>query len=62
MEFHIQQLEKQMQETWNNHLNVQRGNPIRTFSETDFKKNYQENFQKRNQLKNELKNYGNDLN
>ncbi len=64
MEFHIQQLEKQMQETWNNHLNVQRGNPIRTFSGSDFKKNHQEkSFKKeRNQLKNELKNYRNDLN
>lgn len=59
MEFYIQQLEKQMQETWNNHLNVQRGNPVRTFSGTDFKKNYQEkSFKKqRNQIKNELKNY-----
>jgi len=64
MEFHIQQLEKQMQETWNNHLNVQRGNPIRIFSGTDFKKNHQEkSFKKqRHQLKNELKNYRNDLN
>jgi peptide chain release factor len=61
---YIQQLEKRMQETWNNHLQVQRGNPIRTFSGTDFKKNYQEkSFKKqRNQLKNELKNYKNDLN
>ncbi|SHL19425.1 peptide chain release factor H [Chryseobacterium polytrichastri] len=64
MEIHIQQLEKRMQETWNNHLQVQRGNPIRTFSGTDFKKNYQEkSFKKqRNVLKNELKNYKNDLN
>ena len=37
MEFHIQQLERRMQETWNNHLNVQRGNPVRTFSGTGFK-------------------------
>ena len=61
---YIQQLEKRMQKTWNNHLQVQRGNPIRTFSGTDFKKNYQEkSFKKqRNQLKNELKNYKNDLN
>lgn len=64
MGIHIQQLEKRMQETWNNHLQVQRGNPIRTFSGTDFKKNYQEkSFKKqRNVLKNELKNYKNDLN
>mgnify|MGYP003604292022 FL=1 len=53
-----------MHETWNNHLNVQRGNPVRTLSGTDFKKNHQEkSFKKeRNQLKNELNNYRNDLN
>lgn len=64
LEVHIQQLEKRMQETWNNHLQVQRGNPVRTFSGTDFKKNYTDkSFKKqRNVLKNELKNYKNDLN
>lgn len=64
LEQNIIQLQKRMQETWNNHLNVQRGNPIRIFSGTDFKKNYQEkSFKKeRNKLKNELKNYKNDLN
>jgi peptide chain release factor len=64
LEQNIIQLQKRMQETWNNNLNVQRGNPIRTFSGTDFKKNYQEkSFKKqRSQLKNELKNYKNDLN
>lgn len=64
LEQNIIQLQRRMQETWNNHLQVQRGNPVRTFSGTDFKKNYQEkSFRKeRNQLKNELKNYKNDLN
>jgi peptide chain release factor len=64
LEQNIIQLQKRMQETWSNHLQVQRGNPVRTFSGTDFKKNYQEkSFKKqRNQLKNELKNYKNDLN
>lgn len=64
LEQNIIQLQKRMQDTWNNHLNVQRGNPVRTFSGTDFKKNYQEkSFKKqRNQLKNEFKNYKNDLN
>jgi peptide chain release factor len=64
LEQNIIQLQKQMQETWNNHLNVQRGSPVRIFSGTDFKKNYQEkSFKKqRNQLKNDLKNYKNDLN
>ncbi|WPO82589.1 peptide chain release factor H [Chryseobacterium sp. JJR-5R] len=64
LEHNIIQLQKRMQETWNNHLQVQRGNPVRTFSGTDFKKSYQEkSFRKeRNSLKNELKNYRNDLN
>ncbi|WP_042722570.1 peptide chain release factor H [Flavobacterium sp. B17] len=64
LEQNIIQLQKRMQETWNNHLQVQRGNPVRTFSGTDFKKNYQEkSFKKqRNQLKKELKIYKNDLN
>jgi peptide chain release factor len=64
LEQNIIQLQKRMQDTWNNHLNVQRGNPIRTYSGTDFKKNYQErSFKKeRNKLKKELKNYRNDLN
>lgn len=64
LEQNIIQLQKRMQETWNNHLNVQRGNPIRTFSGTDFKKNYEDKSfkKKRSQLKNELKNYNNDLN
>ncbi|MGI9650434.1 peptide chain release factor H [Chryseobacterium sp. RLHN22] len=64
LEQNIVQLQKRMKETWNNHLQVQRGSPVRTFSGTDFKKNYQErSFKKqRNQLKNELKNYKNDLN
>lgn len=64
LEQNIIRLQKRMQDTWNNHLQVQRGNPVRTFSGTDFKKNYQEkSFKKqRNQLKKELKNYNNDLN
>lgn len=64
LEQNIIQLRNRMQETWNNHLNVQRGNPVRIFSGTDFKKNNQEKtFKKqRNHLKNELKNYRNDLN
>lgn len=61
---YIQQLQKRMQETWNHHLQVQRGNPIRNYSGTDFKNNYQDkSFKKqRSTLKNDLKNYRNDLN
>ncbi|MDQ0783636.1 peptide chain release factor H [Chryseobacterium sp. W4I1] len=61
---YIKQLEKRMQDTWNNHLQVQRGNPVRTFSGTDFKKNHQDkSFKKqRNTLKKELKDERHDLN
>ncbi len=61
---YIQQLENRMKETWNQHLQVERGNPVRTFSGTDFKNTYQEKSYKkhRNNLKQELKNYSNDLN
>lgn len=64
MAVYIQQLEKKMQETWNHHLQVQRGNAVRTFSGTDFKRNHEDrSFKKqRNALKNELKNSKNDLN
>lgn len=64
MGVYIQQLEKRMQETWSHHLQVQRGNPVRNYSGTDFKKNYEDkSFKKeRNSLKNDLKNYRNDLN
>lgn len=61
---YMQQLENRMKETWNQHLQVERGNPVRTFSGTDFKNIYQEKSYKkhRNNLKQELKNYSNDLN
>ncbi|OCA79597.1 peptide chain release factor H [Chryseobacterium contaminans] len=61
---YIQQLEHRMKETWNQHLQVERGNPVRTFSGTDFKSNYQDKSYKkqRNALKQNLKNYSNDLN
>ncbi|RXM50953.1 MULTISPECIES: peptide chain release factor H [unclassified Chryseobacterium] len=61
---YIQQLENRMKETWNHHLQVERGNPVRTFSGTDFKNNYQDkSFKKqRNILKHNLKNYSSDLN
>ncbi len=38
MAMHVQQLEKKMRETWTLQIQVQRGNPVRTFSGTDFKK------------------------
>ncbi|WP_407476460.1 peptide chain release factor H [Elizabethkingia anophelis] len=61
---YILQMQRRMQETWSNHMQVQRGNPIRTYSGTDFKKNHQDkSFKKQRQdLKNELKNYRNEIN
>lgn len=61
---YILQMQHRMQETWSNHMQVQRGNPIRTYSGTDFKKNHQDkSFKKQRQyLKNELKNYRNEIN
>lgn len=46
----ISMLQKRMQDTWNNHLQVQRGNPIRTFSGTDFKKIIRKNLSKRKEI------------
>jgi len=41
-EIELQQLAEQAQSHWNNHTQVQRGNPIRTFKGTDFKSTYVE--------------------
>ena len=64
LEIDHRNLEKQMQETWKNQTEVQRGNPTRTFKGTDFKNNEADlSFKKkRSRLKNELKNYRNELN
>ena len=64
LEIDLKNLEKQMQETWKNQAEIQRGNPTRTLKGTDFKKNETDlSFKKkRNRLKNELKNYRNELN
>lgn len=63
MEIYIQQLENRMKESWSLHLQVERGNPVRTFSGTDFKNTYQDKSYKkqRNILKHKSKNYSNDL-
>ena len=64
LEIDLKNLEKQMQETWKNQTEIQRGNPTRTFKGTDFKNNEADlSFKKkRSRLKNELKNYRNELN
>ena len=41
-EVELQQLAEQAQNHWNNHTQVQRGNPVRTFKGTDFKSTYVE--------------------
>ncbi len=64
LEIDLRNLEKQMQETWKNQTEIQRGNPTRTFKGTDFKNNEADlSFKKkRSRLENELKNYRNELN
>ena len=41
-EVELQQLAQQAQNHWNNHTQVQRGNPVRTFKGSDFKSTYVE--------------------
>lgn len=55
------QLKNHVGKQWENQLNVERGNPIRIFSGTDFKKNKVEKSYKetRRQLKNDLRNENN---
>ena len=54
----LESLQKSLSDQWENHLNVARGNPIRIFKGTDFKKQKKVKTFKnqRNQLKNELRN------
>ena len=56
-EFNHEQLKTTVQNQWDNHLNLQRGNPVRVFTGTDFKtkkvtKSYKS---KRQELKNKLR-------
>lgn len=55
------QLKNHVGKQWENQLNVERGNPIRVFSGTDFKKNKVEKSYKgtRQKLKNDLRNENN---
>ncbi len=58
LEVQLEKLKQSLSDQWENHLNVQRGNPIRIFKGTDFKKEKKvKTFKnKRNQLKKELQN------
>ena len=57
----LEMLKSQTQNHWNNQLLVERGNPVRTFEGSDFKKQIKEfSYKKeRQQLKKELKNENN---
>lgn len=55
----LEQLQNNVQREWENHLNLERGNPVQVFTGTDFKiqKHKKKNYKsKRNQLKRDLKN------
>ncbi|MWB94250.1 peptide chain release factor H [Flavobacterium sp. GA093] len=57
----LQQLKNHVGKQWENQLNIQRGNPVRTFTGTDFKKNKVTKSYKgvRQQLKTDLRNENN---
>ncbi|MFD0963279.1 peptide chain release factor H [Pseudofulvibacter geojedonensis] len=54
----INELAKQATEDWTQHLNIERGNPVKTFNGTDFKKQLKKKTfkSKRNELKKQLNN------
>ena len=57
----LQQLKNHVGQQWENQLNIQRGNPVRVFTGTDFKKNKIEKSYKgtRQKLKTDLRNENN---
>jgi peptide chain release factor len=57
-EHNLNQLAERATEDWTHHLKIERGNPVKTFSGTDFKKQLlKKSFKnKRNELKNNLNN------
>ncbi|PIF34010.1 peptide chain release factor [Flavobacterium sp. 9] len=57
----LQQLKNHVGKQWENQLNIQRGNPVRVFAGTDFKKNKVEKSYKgtRQKLKTDLRNENN---
>jgi len=54
---YVEQLQEQLKNLWENHQQLERGNPVRIFKGTDFKSTKKEkSFKvKRNQLKNDLR-------
>jgi peptide chain release factor len=57
----LQQLKNHVEKQWENQLNIQRGNPVRVFTGSDFKKNKMEKSYKgtRQKLKTDLRNENN---
>ena len=57
-DYQINELAKQATEDWTQHLNIERGNPVKTFNGTYFKKQLKKKTfkSKRNELKKELNN------
>ena len=57
LQYQIEKLSNDVKNEWTNHLNIQRGNPVRIFKGTDFKKQRKvKSFKKqRNSLKNDLR-------
>jgi len=57
VETQFKKMSASLQNEWQNHLNIERANPVRIFKGTDFKKNKKStNYKsKRLKLKNELK-------
>ncbi|CAL2102497.1 Peptide chain release factor homolog [Tenacibaculum sp. 190130A14a] len=56
--YHIEQLKNAVRQEWENHLNLERGNPIQVFKGTDFKHQKKKKIpykSKRNQLKKDLR-------
>ncbi len=55
--FNLEQLQESVKNQWENHLNLQRGNPVQIFKGSDFKSEYKTKFykQKRGKLKEELR-------
>lgn len=51
-EAELQKIKQNAQNEWNNHLQVQRGNPVRTFHGTDFKRNHIDKSYKKERAKN----------
>ena len=60
-EIELQQLAEQAQSHWNNHTQVQRGNPVRTFNGSDFKSTYTEKSYKKERAaaKREIREFAN---